>query len=82
MKYAALLLIACAGAMGAGAAAAAEQPAPVLPDLDYCARRDADPEKCVIQDGPPRRRAIVREKGSPAPAVPHSGSQQGRSGAR
>ena len=45
----------------AGIAAGAEKADLVLPDADYCARRDADPQKCVIQDGPPHRH-IVRKK--------------------
>ena len=45
----------------AGAAAAAEGTQPALPDPAYCSQRDADPEKCVIQDGPPQR-PIVRKK--------------------
>lgn len=39
-------------------AAGAEPAKPVVPDYDYCARRDADPEKCVIQDGPPHRHLV------------------------
>ena len=45
----------------AGAAAAAAEVKPTLPDPDYCSQRDANPEKCVIQDGPPLK-PIVRKK--------------------
>jgi hypothetical protein len=49
-------------AAGAGVAAAAEKPAtPATPDADYCARRDADPGKCVIQDGPRNPNYIYRK---------------------
>ncbi len=44
----------------AGAAAAADEVKPVLPDPAYCSQRDADPAKCVIQNGPPRN-PYVRE---------------------
>lgn len=47
----------------AGVAAAAEEPKPQQPDPEYCARRDSDQEKCVIQDGPPPK-PIVRKKQS------------------
>lgn len=40
-------------AAGAGIAQAAEVIKPEI-DQEYCSRRDADPEKCVIQDGPHR----------------------------
>ena len=62
MSLAGPVLIIWLGAF-AGIAAAAEKAKPALPDPDYCARRDADPEKCLIQDGPPRRH-IVRKKRS------------------
>jgi hypothetical protein len=55
-------------ALVVGAVIAAEAVEPGLPDLDYCARRDADPRKCVIQDGPPPR-PIVRKKPE-QPVVP------------
>ena len=60
-------------AIGLGAiasiSAAAEPTRPALPDPDYCARRDADPEKCFIQNGPPRK-PIVRKKKQAAPPSP------------
>ena len=45
----------------AGAAVAADEVKPALPDPAYCSQRDADPEKCFIQDGPPLK-PIVRKK--------------------
>jgi len=42
----------------AGSATASEPAKPVMPDPDYCSRRDADPEKCVIQDSPPVRHYV------------------------
>jgi hypothetical protein len=59
MKRAATLLAIWLGALAGHAAAAANEPA--LPDADYCARRDANPEKCVIQNGPPHK-PVVRKK--------------------
>jgi len=66
-----ILAAALAGAMGA--AIAAEAPKPGLPNPEYCSRRDADPEKCVIQDGPPQQ-PIVRTKPAPPkePPVPET----------
>jgi len=55
-------------ALSTGAVIAAEVVEPGLPDPDYCSRRDADPRKCVIQDGPPPR-PIVRKKPD-QPVVP------------
>jgi hypothetical protein len=63
MKFAATQLMIWLGAF-AGVAAVAEATKPAPPDPAYCARRDADQEKCVIQDGPPRK-PIVRKKQSP-----------------
>ena len=68
MKFAATLLMIWLGAF-AGVAAAEEATKPALPDSEYCARRDADPEKCVIQDGPPPR-PMVRKKQPPPPPGP------------
>ena len=68
MKLAATLLTIWLGTFAGNAAAVASEPA--LPNADYCARRDADPEKCVIQNGPPPK-PIVRKKKAPPknPAV-------------
>jgi hypothetical protein len=66
MKLARTLLLVCLAAL-AGVAGAAE---PGVPDPAYCSQRDADPEKCVIQDGPPPP-PIVHEKKPPSkPPVP------------
>ena len=72
-------------ALAAGAAVAAESVKPALPDPDYCSRRDADPKKCVIQDGLSPPPPIVREKPEQpsAPPVPEkpaekAPSQKGR----
>ncbi len=59
MKLAGTLLLIGMGAL-AGIAAAAETAKPAVPDPEYCARRDADPEKCIIQDGP--HRPIAKKK--------------------
>jgi hypothetical protein len=53
-----ITVLACALAGIAGSAAASEPAKPVMPDPDYCSRRDADPEKCVIQDSPPVRHYV------------------------
>ena len=69
MKLPVALLICFAGA---ASAAAQESPQPVQPDPDYCSRRDADPKKCVIQDGPPKvqvRKAPPRPPKSSAEAA-------------
>ena len=63
MKVIAILLLSWLGAL-AGVAAAAEATKPALPDPEYCARRDSDQEKCVIQDGPPPK-PIVRKNQRP-----------------
>lgn len=63
MNFIAILLLSCLGAF-AGVAAAAEATKPALPDPEYCARRDSDQEKCVIQDGPPPK-PIVRKNQRP-----------------
>jgi hypothetical protein len=60
MKIPTTLLMFCLVAV-AGVAAAEEATKPAPPDPAYCARRDADPEKCVIQDGPPPK-PMVRKK--------------------
>jgi len=57
-----LLMIGLVAFSGVAAAEEATKPSP--PDPAYCARRDADPEKCVIQDGPPPR-PIARKKQPP-----------------
>lgn len=64
MKFPATLLMIWLGAF-AGIAAAEDATKPAQPDPEYCARRDADPEKCVIQDGPPPNKPIVRKKQPP-----------------
>jgi hypothetical protein len=63
MKFAATLLMTWLGAF-AGVAAAEEATKPALPDPANCAHRDEDPEKCVIQVGPPHK-PIVRKKQPP-----------------
>lgn len=63
MRLIAILLMSWLGAF-AGVAAAAEETKPPLPDPEYCARRDSDQSKCVIQDGPPPNKPIVRKKQS------------------
>ena len=63
MKVIAILLLSWLGAF-AGVAAAAEATKPALPDPEYCARRDSDQEKCVIQDRPPPK-PIVRKNQRP-----------------
>lgn len=50
-------------------AAAQEKAKPAQPDPDYCSRRDADPQKCVIQDGPPNPN-IIRKPPPPPPPPP------------
>jgi len=64
-----VLAVACACLAWSGAAA---QDA-ALPDPDYCARRDADPRRCRIDDGvAPRAVLMVPEAAEalPAPPVP------------
>lgn len=60
MKIFAILTVIWLAAL-AGAAAAADEVKQALPDPAYCSQRDADPEKCVIQDGPPPS-PFVRKK--------------------
>ena len=48
-------------------AAWAQEKPPAAPDPEYCARRDADPQKCVIQDGPPNPNIIIRKPPPPPP---------------
>ena len=64
MKLIAILVLSWVGAF-AGVAAAAEETKPPLPDPGYCARRDSDQSKCVIQDGPPPNKPIVRKNQRP-----------------
>ena len=64
MKFVTTFLIIWLGVF-AGIAAAEEATKPAPPDPAYCARRDADLEKCVIQDGPPHK-PIARKK-QPSP---------------
>lgn len=52
----------------AAVAGAQKPPEPMAqPDADYCARRDADPQKCVVQDGPPNPNIIIRKPPPPPP---------------
>jgi hypothetical protein len=64
MKFIAILLLSWLGA-SAGVAAAAEETKPPLPDPEYCARRDSDQEKCVIQDGPPPKPNVRKKQSQP-----------------
>jgi hypothetical protein len=68
MKLAAIVLMIWLGT-GVGVAAAADATKPAPPDSEYCARRDADPKKCVIQNGPPHK-PIVRKKQQPPQTAP------------
>ena len=65
MKFVLTLLSIWLGS-SAGIALAEDKTKLAQPDPDYCARRDSDQEKCVIQDGPPPGKPIVRKK-QPAP---------------
>jgi hypothetical protein len=49
--------------------AGAQDKPPVMPDTEYCSRRDADPQKCLIQDGPPNPNIIIRKPPPAPPAV-------------
>lgn len=57
-------------AMTAGAAVAAEADKPATPDPQYCSQRDADPAKCVIQDGPPPKPLADPPSGLKFPSPP------------
>ena len=70
MKLLVALLICFAGVAGA---ASQEKPVPTQPDPEYCSRRDADPQKCLIQDGPPT--VHVRK---PPPLSPRSQAEKAR----
>jgi hypothetical protein len=62
----------------AGAVFAQDIPGPAVPDQEYCSRRDADPRKCLIQDGPPNPNIIRKpppRPPSPPPPAPPPGSQ-------
>ena len=65
MKLPAALLMSSLAAL-AGSASAQQPATPAQPDPEYCSRRDADPQKCVIQDGPPNPN-IIRKKPPPPP---------------
>lgn len=67
MKIVLNLLVIWLGAF-AGFSAAAQADKPALPDPAYCSQRDADPEKCVIQNGPAP--APIARKPSPPPTPP------------
>ena len=56
-------------ALSTGAVAAAEAAKPALPDVNDCARRDADPRDCVIKDAVPPQRVAPQEPTS-APQLP------------
>jgi hypothetical protein len=68
MKLALALSAFCISAC-AGAAETTERHTPGLPDPAYCAGRDADPQKCVIQDGPPNPHIIDRQRPAPRATV-------------
>jgi len=76
MKITAIVTVIWLGAFG-GTAAAAEPASAALPDPAYCSQRDADAEKCVIQNGPPARRIVRRKSPSPQqpPASSHSAAK-------
>jgi len=61
-----LVLIVAAAPLSAGAQAPAP-PAQLPPE---CRERDADPEKCVIKDGPPPKQFIRKKPEPPAPPAP------------
>ena len=63
MKFIAILLLSWLGPFAG--VAAAEATKPPLPDPEYCARRDSDQAKCVIQDRPPPSKPIVRKNQRP-----------------
>jgi hypothetical protein len=67
MKLPAALLLSLVATVAG--AAAQEKSRPAQPDPDYCSRRDADPKKCVIQDGPPNPN-IIRKPPPPPPPPP------------
>jgi hypothetical protein len=67
MKLPAALLLSLVATVAG--AAALEKARPAQPDPDYCSRRDADPQKCVIQDGPPNPN-IIRKPPPPPPPPP------------
>jgi hypothetical protein len=67
MKIVLNLLMIWLGAF-AGMAFAAEADKPPLPDASYCSQRDADPEKCVIQNGPPPAPIVRKKPPSPPPS--------------
>ena len=48
-----------------GAAFAQDKAPPADPDAEYCSRRDADPKKCLIQDG--QLKFTVRKPPPPSP---------------
>jgi hypothetical protein len=61
-------------ALAMASSVASAQKAPVAPIIQpqlppECRERDADPEKCVINDGPPPS-PIVRKKKPPSPPPP------------
>jgi hypothetical protein len=67
MKLLAVLLLSLAASVAG--AASEEKAKPAQPDPEYCSRRDADPQKCVTQDGPPNPN-IIRKKPPPPPPPP------------
>ncbi|MBM3358229.1 MAG: hypothetical protein FJY54_10940 [Betaproteobacteria bacterium] len=48
----------------------AQVPAPPVQLPPECRERDADPEKCVIKDGPPPKQFIRKKPEPPAPPPP------------
>jgi hypothetical protein len=66
MKLATALIAAGLSSIPA-AAPAQDKTRPAMPDPEYCSRRDADPQKCLIQDGPPNPNIIIRKPPPPPP---------------
>lgn len=77
MKSTAPLLLAAWLGLAAGTAGAAEPAKPAQADPGYCERRDADPQKCIIQDGPPHEGPIVRKRPPPPPPPPRPPVKKG-----
>jgi hypothetical protein len=73
MKLSAALMLSLATTVTS--AAAQETPRPAQPDPDYCSRRDADPQKCVTQDGPPNPNIIRKPPPPPPPPPPKKASK-------
>ena len=69
MKLRRALLASCLAGFP-GIVLAQDAARPVMPDTEYCSRRDADPQKCLIQDGPPNPNIIIRKPPPPPPPPP------------